>query len=279
PVAVGADHLGEPREHARGGADRVLVAAGAEDGEEDRFRIGRADARAVERVGNQTFDPPPQAAPVADHAVMHEQPAAAGEGVAVRARDRRAGRRAHMREIEVRVDVAAEVAQILVGPRRADLAIEPGLRVFPVPAHAEAVAVGGGGRFQRPLTLHHQRVGGGGDVLFQRNRFAAIGNPAAHRTFSPAPSDARHLSLRADAAKQWRRARLDMDLPGTPCHRLPAENGAKPASGMLAMSAMTQSARRGLARIERLFDALADPARRERTAVAVILGYVALWTL
>jgi 4-amino-4-deoxy-L-arabinose transferase-like glycosyltransferase len=45
------------------------------------------------------------------------------------------------------------------------------------------------------------------------------------------------------------------------------------------MSAMTQSGRRGLARIERLFDALADPARRERTAVAVLLGYVALWTL
>src|SRR5947209_9438531 len=48
---------------------------------------------------------------------------------------------------------------------------------------------------------------------------------------------------------------------------------------MLAMSAMTQSGHRGLARIERLFDALADPARRERTAVAVLLGYVALWTL
>src|SRR5499426_3288215 len=48
---------------------------------------------------------------------------------------------------------------------------------------------------------------------------------------------------------------------------------------MLAMSAMTQSARRGLARIERLFDALADPARCERTAVAALLGYVALWTL
>src|SRR5260221_2396163 len=48
---------------------------------------------------------------------------------------------------------------------------------------------------------------------------------------------------------------------------------------MLAMSAMTQSGRRGLARIERLFDALADPARGERTVVAVLLGYVALWTL
>src|SRR5438034_2671754 len=45
------------------------------------------------------------------------------------------------------------------------------------------------------------------------------------------------------------------------------------------MTAMTGSGRRGLTRIERLFAVLADPARRERTAVAVLLGYVALWTL
>lgn len=44
------------------------------------------------------------------------------------------------------------------------------------------------------------------------------------------------------------------------------------------MSAMTEG-RRGLAVIERLFDALADVTRRERTVVAVLLGYVALWTL
>src|SRR2546421_12507673 len=44
------------------------------------------------------------------------------------------------------------------------------------------------------------------------------------------------------------------------------------------MSAVTEG-RRGLTRIERLFDVLADPARGERTVVAVLLGYVALWTL
>ena len=45
------------------------------------------------------------------------------------------------------------------------------------------------------------------------------------------------------------------------------------------MSAMTDAGRRGLAVVDRLLDALADPARRERTVVAVLLGYVALWTL
>jgi 4-amino-4-deoxy-L-arabinose transferase-like glycosyltransferase len=42
---------------------------------------------------------------------------------------------------------------------------------------------------------------------------------------------------------------------------------------------MTEGRRRGLALIDRLLDALADTARRERTVVVVLLGYVALWTL
>jgi Dolichyl-phosphate-mannose-protein mannosyltransferase len=67
-----------------------------------------------------------------------------------------------------------------------------------------------------------------------------------------------------------------MDLPGTSCHRLPPERGP---NRVLAMSAMTQSGRRRFAPIERLLDALADSARRERTVLAVLLGYVVLWTL
>ena len=45
------------------------------------------------------------------------------------------------------------------------------------------------------------------------------------------------------------------------------------------MSAMTDAGRRGRELIERLVDALTDPARRERTVAVVLLGYVALWTL
>src|SRR5262249_35749761 len=71
-------------------------------------------------------------------------------------------------------------------------------------------------------------------------------------------------------------ADLTMDLPGTSCHRLPPERGP---NRVLAMSAMTQGGRRRFAPIERLLDALADSARRERTVVAVLLGYVVLWTL
>lgn len=45
------------------------------------------------------------------------------------------------------------------------------------------------------------------------------------------------------------------------------------------MSAMTDAGRRGLALVERLMDALTDPARRERAVAVALLGYVAVWTL
>src|SRR6516225_7505500 len=93
--------------------------------------------------------------------------------------------------------MAAEVAQVLVRPGRTHLAVEPGLGMLAVPAHAEAVAVGGGGRFERALALHHQRVRGRGDVLLERDGFAAIGYPAAH---GMAPDQAASIAARCGKA-------------------------------------------------------------------------------
>ena len=45
------------------------------------------------------------------------------------------------------------------------------------------------------------------------------------------------------------------------------------------MSVMAEAGRRGLAFVDRLFDALTDPTRRERTIAVALLGYVAVWTL
>ncbi|TMJ91913.1 MAG: glycosyltransferase family 39 protein [Alphaproteobacteria bacterium] len=57
--------------------------------------------------------------------------------------------------------------------------------------------------------------------------------------------------------------------------------GCRPdrANRVLAMPAKTEGGGRAFARVKRLLDALADPSRRERTVVVVLLGYVALWTL
>ncbi len=74
---------------------------------------------------------------------------------------------------------------------------------------------------------------------------------------------------------------LDMDLLGRPCHSVAARGAGVIA--MSAMSAMTDTGRRGqraaVRLTERLLDALTDPLRRERVAVLAVLGYVALWTL
>src|SRR5262249_55061733 len=92
----------------------------------------------------------------------------------------------HMGEIEVRANVAAEIAQVLVRPGRPDLAIEAGLGMLAVPAHPEAVAIGGGGRFERPLALHHQPMGGGCGGLLQRGGFGAnMGGPGQLRGGRP----------------------------------------------------------------------------------------------
>src|SRR5438128_6953508 len=45
------------------------------------------------------------------------------------------------------------------------------------------------------------------------------------------------------------------------------------------MSAMTATSRLGRDLSERFLSALTDPARRERTVAAALLGYVALWTI
>src|SRR3954469_5566926 len=104
--------------------------------------------------------------------------------MAVRPRDRRAGGGADMGEEQVGADMPAEIAQILVRPRRPHLTVEAGLRVLAVPAHAEAIAVGAGGRFERFEALYDQGVGRRGDVLFERNGLPAIGDPAAHLLLS-----------------------------------------------------------------------------------------------
>src|SRR5438874_3948501 len=86
-----------------------------------------------------------------------------------------------MREIQVRADVTAEIAQILIRPGGADLAVEARLRMLAVPAHSEAVAVGARRRFEGFEALHHQRMGGRGHILFKRDGLPAVSDPAAHQ--------------------------------------------------------------------------------------------------
>ena len=92
----------------------------------------------------------------------------------------RAGRGADMGEEQMRLQMPAQVAEVLVRPGRPDLAIKPRLRMLAVPAQAEAVAVDAGGRFERLNALRDQRMRRLGHVVFERGGFPAIGDPAAH---------------------------------------------------------------------------------------------------
>src|SRR5205814_9247332 len=73
-----------------------------------------------------------------------------------------------------------QMPQVLVGPRRPHRAVEARLVVAGVPAETEAVAVDAGQRFERPHALLDERMARRRDVVLERDRFSAIGDPAAH---------------------------------------------------------------------------------------------------
>src|SRR5262252_7385595 len=78
--------------------------------------------------------------------------------------------------------------QVLVRPGRAHLAVDARLIVAGVPAEPETVAVDTGERLDRAHALLDERMRRRGDVVLQRDRLSAIGDPAAHGANpSPAP--------------------------------------------------------------------------------------------
>ena len=84
-----------------------------------------------------------QLRPLGDVAVVHEQPAAVPERVAVRLLHRHAAAgRADVGEEQRRADLRAELAQVLVAPRRQGAAEQPRRVAEAVPAQPEPVGVG-----------------------------------------------------------------------------------------------------------------------------------------
>ena len=126
--------------------------------EEDRFRIRRAEAAVVELVRDQRLEPALDARIAADLAVMHEEVAAMGEGMAVGPGGRGAGGGAHMGEEQAGAHLIAQGAQVLVGPGGPHLAVDARLGPLAVPADAEAVAVGLGLGLGRVKRLVDQRM-------------------------------------------------------------------------------------------------------------------------
>src|SRR6516165_11093979 len=120
------------------------------------------------------------AVPIAKKTVVHKQPFSAGERMTIGARNCGAGCSANMGEEQVRLQMTAQVAQILIGPGRPDLTIQSGFGMLAVPAESESIAIDAGCRFHRVNALRNQGMSGLGNVVFERRRFTAIRDPAAH---------------------------------------------------------------------------------------------------
>ena len=149
-----------------------------------------------------------------------------------------------------------------------------------VRAHAEAVAIGAGGRFEGLEARHHQRMGRAVTIVSAgpsgRDRRSS-GTWCCSVTSVPA-----YLVLPRQAAKQRRRRviPLNIDLPPSPCHRfrrLRRCAAAAPQEPALAFGPGVLMRRRP-APIELLLAALCDPASRNCTMLGCV-GYALVWTL
>src|SRR5262249_44234744 len=154
-------------------------------------------------------------------AVVHEQPAVMGEGVAIRPAGGGAGRRAHMGEEQTGADLVRQALQVGIVPGRQDVAVDAGHLAIAVPADPEAVAVGRHMRLAGVQALMDERVLGLEDERIQIDWLSAIGEPAAHGssprsgrrrpeglTASPGPANGRLISYRKEGVSVYA-------LPGT----------------------------------------------------------------
>ena len=85
-----------------------------------------------------------------------------------------------MRQETARADLVRQAAQVRIGPGGQHIVIEPRYLALAIPGQAEPVAIGLGLGLHGVQALTHQRLLRGRDDLFQVDRLADIGGPAAH---------------------------------------------------------------------------------------------------
>ena len=158
-----ADHAGD-----RG--RRVVLQTEREREVEHQLRVGRALDLRVERRVDGEREVSLGVVEAVEEAVVHEQPAAVPERVAVRLLDRRPRGGADVREDEPRAELARELAQVAVVPGRLDAVEDAGCVGLVVPAHAEAIAVCCFGAHRRVQALVHQGVSRRIERFFEEDR-------------------------------------------------------------------------------------------------------------
>jgi lysylphosphatidylglycerol synthase-like protein len=116
----------------------------------------------------------------ADEPVVHPQPAAMAERMAVRLLHRRPDRRPDVGEEQVRAHMPRQLMQVLVIPGRLDAAEHPRSRGGVIPADTEPVAVGRLRPQLRMQALVDQRMNRGIEHIGEQDRRTRIHQPATH---------------------------------------------------------------------------------------------------
>ena len=128
----------------------------------------------------------------ADCAVVHPQPAIMTEWMAVGALHRRTGRRPDVGEQQRRTDLACNLPQVPVVPRRFDALEQCRLDALAVPADPEAVAVGCRGAHAGVEALVDDRVLRSEQQLFGEDRVSGVRHPSTHALSEAPPKRRRH---------------------------------------------------------------------------------------
>ena len=136
-------------------------------------------------------------------AVVHEQPVLVSERVAVRLLDRRTAGSAHVREEQRTPHGAADLAQVLVVPRRLDAAEDGGrrsaTRILGIPPESEAVTVDRLGAERRVQRHRDDGVLRVEDERGGLQRLPGVGQPTAHVP----PALRAGTAPNAGAARSW----------------------------------------------------------------------------
>ncbi len=156
--AVPASDRLDPVHRPCNSAGRVGLKAEGQREVEEKLRVGRAFDEGIQRRRDVKGEFALDARELANEPVVHPQPAAVPERVAVRLLHRRGGRRPDVSEDEARADRGGKLAQVAVAPGRLDAVEQRRCLTLSVPAKAEAVAVGHRRAHCRAQALRDQRV-------------------------------------------------------------------------------------------------------------------------
>ena len=212
------DVLDEPG-HALEPGERIVLEPVRQREVEHQLGVGRALDPGEETGVDGEQQVAPQSLVVLDEAVVHEEPAAMAERVAVRLLDRGPGRGPDVGQEERRGDPRRDLMQVAVAPRGRDAAVQARGLVVAVPAQPEAVRVGVAAGEAVAAALLDERVRRVVQERRRPDRVARVRHPAAHIGQPNRAHEASSGGPQGNAAPRTRRDNSATELLCRACRR------------------------------------------------------------